>query len=1279
MASAAFAQVGSLSFRPIDAEYSSALDRIIFVSASPDQLHIYDAVTNFDQVVNLPKPPTSVSVSPNGLFAAVGHDALISYVNLSNRSIEKSLPVPVAVSDLVLASQYVHVLPSASVNLSTGAVSSGSGSSYGGSGAALHPSGTAIYSTRDGTSPNDILRFDVSTGPITTSSDSPYHGDYPACGTVWFSRDGTRIYNGCGTVYGYSGVAAEDMRYRTMFYPQIQIQSLSESSARQSIAIIPKGYYYTSSADNPDTEIRTFHRDYLLQTGRYPLPGFWAGGRSYPGHGKWLFFSSDSSWLFVVMQADASSGLMNDYAVYRIQLAHPLPCSPSFSTSTASVPARGGPHSVDIQAPVDCLYTAVSSVPWISLVSPPNATGNMSLSYAVRANPAASPRSGTITVGSQTLTVSQEAAPAFTPGHTRLAFKVVDAEYSKALDRLVMVSADPNELILFDPETGAQQYVPLPREPMSVSVRPDGLYAAVGHRGWVSLVNLQSALVDRVVAAPTNVQDVVLAGNGYLYANPGSDQWTELQSLNLNTNVWSATSSVYSGSTLRLHPLGKYLYNVDTWTTKFDISQGVPTLVRNFTYDIATSRYLWFSESGDRFLTDAAKMYRSSEVAAQDGQYNGALSAATGARWAAHSAVQQSFAVIPGSYYGQSEADKEAQIYGDAFLGFAGRLPFSKFDVAGTQYAAHGRFLFWNRASSKLVAATEADTAANLSADAAVQVISSSGSSGGCTYSIDPGSTSISANGGYGSVTVTSGPACVWQSSSPVPWATIASGQVGFGSSTVYYSVAPSTLNDPRVANLSIAGRTFTLTQTPITAIMSVAPTAVTFPATSGSFSFTVTCPSPACTWTAASSTPWATISSGTSGTGSGTVVISYAANIGTTLRSGSLIIAGQTVNIAQSPPVGLLFMPVTPCRIVDTRNPTGPFGGPRLAGNSIRSFAIPQGACGIPSSALAYSLNVTVVPRAALAYLTLWPTGQPQPYVSTLNSYAGDVVANAAIVPAGDGGAVSVYVTGDTEVILDINGYFQSSAGSFFFADTPCRVADTRTGTLPFGGGSYSAGESRSYPVPSSPCGIPSNATAYAMNVTTVPPSPLSFLSLWPTGLTRPMVSTLNSWNAKVVANAALAPAGTNGAVSVYASDRTDVILDINGHFGVSSGANSLRFYKVTPCRVADTRNPDGAFGGPMLPASGTRSFLVPQSSCGIPPTAKAYSVNVTVVPSASLYYLTAWPAAAARPNVSTLNSWDGAILANAAIIPAGANGAISFYVTDSTHLILDINGYFQ
>jgi hypothetical protein len=137
-------------------------------------------------------------------------------------------------------------------------------------------------------------------------------------------------------------------------------------------------------------------------------------------------------------------------------------------------------------------------------------------------------------------------------------------------------------------------------------------------------------------------------------------------------------------------------------------------------------------------------------------------------------------------------------------------------------------------------------------------------------------------------------------------------------------------------------------------------------------------------------------------------------------------------------------------------------------------------------------------------------------------------------------------------------------------------------------------------------------------------------------------------------------------------------VILDTNGYFAMVGSPGALSFYPVAPCRVADTRNANGPFGGPSLAAGGTRSFTIPASGCSIPSTAQAYSLNVTVVPAGPLSYLTAWPTGASQPFVSTLNSFDGSIVANAAIVPAGASGAVSVFVTDATDVILDVNGYF-
>jgi hypothetical protein len=406
---------------------------------------------------------------------------------------------------------------------------------------------------------------------------------------------------------------------------------------------------------------------------------------------------------------------------------------------------------------------------------------------------------------------------------------------------------------------------------------------------------------------------------------------------------------------------------------------------------------------------------------------------------------------------------------------------------------------------------------------------------------------------------------------------------------------------------------------------------------------------------------------------GNDTLAVNYVPD---TASSPTYNTATQAATVVVSTPAALVgtasplqFIPVTPCRVADTRNPVGPFGGPEPAAGSTTTFDIPQSACGIPTTAVAYSLNVTVVPSGTLGHLTMWASGQSQPNVSTLNS-DGRVKANAAIVPAGNKGGVSVFVTDATHLILDIDGYFVpagTSGGLQFYPVTPCRIADTRNATGSLGGPFLAAGRTRNFPVQSSSCGLPSTAQAYALNVTAVPHSTLNYLTIWPTGVSQPLVSTLNSPTGTVTANAAIVPAGSSGDISVFVYNDADVILDVNGYFAPPA-AGGLSFYTATPCRVIDTR-PTTFYG--------TTAVDVQDSTCAQPSTPQAYVLNATVVPSGSLAYLTLWADGTAQPYVSTLNANDGAITSNMVLAPS-TDGSVDAYAHGNTNLILDLSGYF-
>jgi hypothetical protein len=241
-----------------------------------------------------------------------------------------------------------------------------------------------------------------------------------------------------------------------------------------------------------------------------------------------------------------------------------------------------------------------------------------------------------------------------------------------------------------------------------------------------------------------------------------------------------------------------------------------------------------------------------------------------------------------------------------------------------------------------------------------------------------------------------------------------------------------------------------------------------------------------------------------------------------------------------------LAFFPLAPCRVADTHNPEGTLGGPSLFGGQERDFPVPTSSCGVPSGAQAYSLNFTAVPHGRLGYLSVWPTGQSQPLVSTLNALTGTVTANAAIVPAGTNGNISVFATDYADLVIDINGYFApASAGSdplWLYTVAPCRVLDTRTSSaLP---------PPLTVNVEGSSCSVPSSAQAFVLNATVIPEGSLGFLTLWPAGISQPLVSTLNAVDGFVTSNMAIVPS-SNCFIEAASNGTTNLVLDISGFFG--------------------------------------------------------------------------------------------------------------------------------
>jgi uncharacterized repeat protein (TIGR03803 family) len=126
--------------------------------------------------------------------------------------------------------------------------------------------------------------------------------------------------------------------------------------------------------------------------------------------------------------------------------------------------------------------------------------------------------------------------------------------------------------------------------------------------------------------------------------------------------------------------------------------------------------------------------------------------------------------------------------------------------------------------------------------------------------------------------------------------------------------------------------------------------------------------------------------------------------------------------------PLGYGLFKLPPCRIIDTRRPVGPLGGPSLQAGTYRDFPL-AGACGIPQTAAAIAVNVTVTESTAAGGLTIFSAGAANPGTSTINYRAGQTRANNAIVSPNGAGVITIRCiqgSGTVQLILDVNGYFQ-------------------------------------------------------------------------------------------------------------------------------------------------------------------------------------------------------------------------------------------------------------
>jgi hypothetical protein len=272
-------------------------------------------------------------------------------------------------------------------------------------------------------------------------------------------------------------------------------------------------------------------------------------------------------------------------------------------------------------------------------------------------------------------------------------------------------------------------------------------------------------------------------------------------------------------------------------------------------------------------------------------------------------------------------------------------------------------------------------------------------------------------------------------------------------------------------------------------------------------------------------------------------------------LTNGALSLFNQagTVHLAAdvvgyfTPSSGAGVVPLTPARLLDTRDGTGGSIGPVVPEAPVALLVGGRG--GVPAGARAAFLNVTVVEPTSPTYVTAWPGGIERPGTSSINVVPGEVRANLVLAPLGADGTVNLFVfAGSAHLVVDVLGALVSGAGGAFTPIMPTRALDSRDGT---GGVVGPVGQQASVDVRVAGVGgVPNDASGVLVNVTAVDATTPTFVTVHPAGEERPLASNLNPPVDAAIPNAVLARVGANGTVRLYNNTgAVQLVMDVLGY----------------------------------------------------------------------------------------------------------------------------------
>lgn len=376
----------------------------------------------------------------------------------------------------------------------------------------------------------------------------------------------------------------------------------------------------------------------------------------------------------------------------------------------------------------------------------------------------------------------------------------------------------------------------------------------------------------------------------------------------------------------------------------------------------------------------------------------------------------------------------------------------------------------------------------------------------------------------------------------------------------------------------------------------------------------------------------------------------------------------GQTASTsARFTTAASYYTPVSPVRILDTRKGIGVPTVAKVPANGTLSLKI-AGVAGVPQTGLrAVALNVTVVNPTQTGYITAYPADATPPTTSNLDFTPGRTFANSVIVKVGANGSVSFKngSGGTVDLVADLAGYYSDDSTYGYTSVSPIRLLDTRKSASTIAAN----GVHKLY------VGNYTGAAAVALNVTVTNPKQGGYLTAYPDGENRPVVSNLDFMAGQTIANQVIVKVGADGYVDFAntSAGSTDLIVDIDGYF--RSGSGSF-FTPITPTRAWDVETVGiGTTDVPIGYDAGSSDLWGLRGG--------SIAANLTVADPSDGGYLSAYPDdATTTPTISALDFPANQTVTNAATVTLGSqNYGIDLHLAESgvARLIVDVFGYYS